>query len=162
MSRLFSASELAALRRQFLDSVSGEALEALSAGAKAIAEQGVADAAAANEQALEAHAEATAARFIAEGAATPASVDAAVSGLASAASVVQAEADAKAYADGLVAGLATEGYADQAETDAKAYADGLFAAGYTGTVVVQSTNPLNKITLTFANGLVTGAVEEAI
>jgi 3-keto-L-gulonate-6-phosphate decarboxylase len=154
MARLFTPSELATLRRQFLDSLDGEQLEVLSELAKQAADDAQAAADEAMSKALDSHAEATSALFVAQAAATPATVE-------------QAETDAKAYADGLVSGLATEAYADQAETDAKAYADGLVVGLATedyvdgkfpevsGTFKVVDLLDTKEVTLTIAGGLVT-------
>ena len=169
MSRLFSATELAALRRQFYDSIEGTALEAVSAelrgqvteAAKAAsdaskkADDAEAAAASANQAASDARDAADAAQLTADqalaaagGAATPSSVQDAIAagtnGLASEFYVDSAEADAKAYADGLVTDQAT-----------KAYVDGKFPA-IAGTFKVVDLTDTKEVTITIADGVVTG------
>lgn len=169
MSRLFSATELAALRRQFYDSIEGTALEAVSAelsgqvtaavsaadAAVAKADSAEASAASATQAASDAQDAADVAQLTADqalaaagGAATPSSVQDAIAagtnGLASEFYVDNAEADAKAYADGLVADLAT-----------KAYVDGKFPA-IAGTFKVVDLANTKEVTITIADGVVTG------
>lgn len=168
MSRLFSATELAALRRQFYDSLAGTALEAVSAelreqveatsgvagAASAKADAAEASAASATQAASDAQDAADAAQLTADqalaaagGAATPESVQNAIAagtnGLASEFYVDSAEADAKAYADGLVVDMATTGYVD-----------GKFPA-VSGSFKVVDLTDTKEVTITITNGVVT-------
>lgn len=137
MSRLFSESELALLRRQFFSDLLGQELteetaDALvsAAAANERAEQALDDARQANEQALAALADAQASLKPPDlsGLASEAYVNSAVSGLAS-----------QAYVNSAVSGLASE-----------AYVDGKFTDGLTQDVTIDGT------TLTFVDGLLTG------
>ena len=165
MALLLSASQLALLRRQFFSQLSGEDLAALSENLVALVGQVGSDAGAAQSTADSAVAAAAAAQAKADAAATPAQVSSAVAGLAT---EDYADAAAAAAAAGAVDGLATEDYADAAVAAAvvglasEAYVDGKFTSGGTGDVVVQSTDPTKKVTLSFSGGLFTGSVEEII
>ncbi len=125
MARLFSESEQAALRRQFLSTAFGQEITEDTANALLNAAQALVEAEEANNNAVTALADAQAALTAAGEAATPADVILALTGYAT-----------EAY-------VQAQGYATEA------YVDGKFDGTYSDTVNIDG------VELTFVNGLLT-------